>query len=169
MDPRIFPPQIVEVVGGDHPHPQFLGEAHQFAVEFLLSLQPLVLQFQEEPVRAKDLPVPGGGLPRRPGVFRQEVPGDFPAQTGREGDQPLGISGQYLPVHPRAVIKPFHMADGGEFQEVFVTLFILRQQHQVVRAFVNLGRAVMPRPPGHINLAAQDGLDPRRLGGLVEF
>ena len=140
-----------------------------------LGLEPLVLEFQEV-VLAEDLPVvpghPLGGL---------EVPGEepglhFPPQAGREGDEPLAVLPEELLVHSGLVVEPLGEARGDQLGQVGEALRVLRQEHQVVAGVpvpggvqavlhpLGVGRrvvqlAVEPGAGGHVDLAAQDGLD----------
>ena len=59
------------------------------------------------------------------------------------------------------------MGPGDQLDEIVVALQVFRQDHQVV--VVPLARLFLAGAGGHVELAPQQGLDPRGLGLLVEI
>ena len=88
-------------------------------------------------------------------------------EAGGQGDEaPVQLLKQLL-VHPGAVIEPFLVGPGDQPDEIVVALQVFRQDHQV--AVVPLARLFLAGAGGHVELAPQQGLDPRGLGLLVEI
>ena len=57
---------------------------------------------------------------------------------------------------------------GNQQTQIFVTLSVLTQQHQVIRIVINTMDTVFHIPAGHIHLAADNGLDACSLGSLIK-
>ena len=57
---------------------------------------------------------------------------------------------------------------GHKIAQVFIALPVFAQEHQVIALVVDAVGPVRHPAWGHIHFAADDGLDPCRLGGLVE-
>ena len=74
---------------------------------------------------------------------------------------------QQLLVHPGPVIEPFLVGPGDQPDEIVIALQVFRQDHQV--AVIPLARLFLAGAGSHVELAPQQGFDPRRLGLLVEI
>ena len=134
----------------------------------LLLRDPVVLQLQEEPVLAEDVAVlagePAGQLP----VVHLEGLGDLAAEAGRHADQALAVPGQVLPVDAGLVVVAVDVGVGDQPAQVLVAGHVGRQQHEVEGLAVGLALLVRHRPPGDVGLHADDRLDARLGGRLVE-
>ena len=96
------------------------------------------------------------------------MPGHLPMETGRQGDEAPVQFLEQLFIHPGPVIKTLQVGLGDQLDQVLVALAVHGQKHQMV--VVALARlAVMAAAGGHIDLAAQQGLDARGLGLLVKI
>ena len=80
---RLLAPDVVQIVGDDVLQPDFRAQPEQLLVEAALLGQAVVLQLEEEAVRAKDVLVLAGQLPGQLPVVDFEGLGDLAAQTGR--------------------------------------------------------------------------------------
>ncbi len=101
---------------------------------------------------------------------RQQQPGQLPGQTGGAGDQAAGVLPQQVHVDAGLDVKALQKGLGDHIGQVAVALLIAAQQHQMAGLGVELVDLLEAgaAPGGHIDLTADDGLDPRRLTGLVE-
>ncbi len=77
---------------------------------------------------------------------------------------------QHLHIHPGLVIISLCKALADNLHQIGIAGVILRQQHQVVIAVLAAGEfLVKAGVRGHIHLAADDRINPRRLGLPVEL
>ena len=98
----------------------------------------------------------------------QQQPGQPPGQAGGEGDEALVVLADEIHVHPGLAVKALGEPPADHGGEVAVARLVPAQQDQVVGLVVLVVVPVEPGPGGDIDLAADDGLDPGGLGGLVE-
>jgi hypothetical protein len=138
-------------------------------------------QLQEEAVPAEDVLVRRGRLERL-GWLAQPQPGlHLTGRAAGGGDDPLGVPGDQLTVHPRLVVEAFDAGQARQLEQVAQALGVLGQHgHVRVRA---VGRDVVGpvarSAPEHrllvepvlrreIGLDADDRLHAGRPGLLVE-
>ena len=109
------------------------------------------------------------GLGLRPGVIvvDQQLR-DLPGQAPRQADKALGVLMQQRPVDPGLDVEALGKAGRDQITEVAVAGLVFAQKDQVTVLLVAPRLAVKARARGDIDLAADDGLDPRRLTGLIE-
>ena len=159
---------VVQVVGHDEREAGFRGQAEQLFVEPALLGQPVILELEEEPILAQDVPV----LPReRPGeipVVHFERPRDLPVEAGRQPDQALAVLRNVLPIDPGLVVVAVEVRVGDETAQVSIADQIRGQQDQVERLRVGLALLVGHRASRDVRLDADDRLDVPGLGRLVE-
>ena len=157
------------VVGGHQGDARLLVEGDQALEDLLLLGDAMVLQFQIVAVRAKQVPH-GQGVGLGPGVVPgQQQPGELAGQAGGQGDDPLVVPGEQLPVHPGLAVKTLREAPADQGGEVSIPLLVPAQEDQVIGAVVHLMDPVEAGPGGHIDLAADDGLDALLLGCPVKI
>ena len=165
---RVLPAEIVGVVGHHQGDARLLVDADEPLVDGGVVGQLVILQLQVVAVLPEQLPhLQGGGLGPLV-VARQEQPGHLPGLAGRQGDQPPGVLAQNLLVDAGLDVEPLGEGGGVQIAQVAVALLIAAQEDQVVHGGVVLVYLVGELPGGHVDLAADDGLDPLRLAGLVE-
>jgi hypothetical protein len=166
VGPGVFGLQIMDIVGGHHGQTPAGTQFQQGLVDLELLRQVVGLDLQIEPV-LKDLGVlPGVGL-GGPGVVIEQFRRHHAVEAGGQGDEaPVQLGQQFL-VHPGAVIEPFLVRMGDQPDEIVVALQVLRQDHQV--AVIPFARLFLAGAGRHVELAPQQGLDPRGLGFLVEI
>ena len=75
---------------------------------------------------------------------------------------------QQLQVDPGLAVKAVKKGLGHKIAQVFITLPVFAQEHQVIALVVDAVGPVRHPAGGYIHFAADDGLDPCRLGGFVE-
>ncbi len=112
-----------------------------------------------------------GPLPGQIHLLVENQRRDFAAKTGGHGDQPLVVLAQQIPVDPGLVVEALAVGDRYQVAEVAVAGQVHAQQHQVSRGLGgNPGVAFFKaRAGGHVDLAADDRLDPRGHGLGVEL
>ena len=76
---------------------------------------------------------------------------------------------QQRPVDAGLAVKAFGKAPGYQITEVFVPLLVPAQKDEVVGAVVHLGGFIVAGAPGHIDLAADDGLYPLLFALLIKI
>ena len=164
----VLPGEVVAVVGGHQGNAGFAAQAQDARVDRLLLREVVVLDLQVVSVLAEQLPhLQGVGL--RPLVVAgAQPPGDLPPQAGGQGDEAPAVGAQQVHVDPRLDVKALGKGHGHHITQVSVALLVPAKKHQVPGGRVQLVHPVEPGAGGHINLAANDGLDPRPLAGPVE-
>ncbi len=142
------------------------AQTEELLVEAVLRGKAVVLELQEEAVRAEDVAILAGKAAGRLPVVDFEGLGDLAAQAGRQADQTLRVLGQVLAVDPGLVVVAVEVRVGDEAAEVLVALPVLRQQDEVEGLAVGLALLVAHAPPGDVRFHADDRPDPpggRRL------
>ena len=77
---------------------------------------------------------------------------------------------QELPVDARFIVEAFGIGKRGQLDQVPVAGLVLREQYQVIIFVAALGaRLFLAARPGHVEFAADDGLDFCLEAFLVEF
>ena len=94
----------MEVVSRDQREPDLRREPEQLLVEPGLLGKAVVLQLEEEVVRAEDVAVLAGDAFRKLPVVDLEGLRDFAAETRGQPDQALAVSSEVLTIDPRAVV-----------------------------------------------------------------
>ena len=159
---------VVEIVGDDQRQPGLRGEAEQLLVEAALLGDAVVLQLEVEAVLAEDVGVLAGELAGELPVVHLERLGDLAAEAGGHPDQPLAVLGEVLAVDARLVVVAVDVGVGDQPAQVLVAGHVGREQDQVEGLAVGLALLVPHRPAGDVGLDADDRLDPRLGGRLVE-
>ena len=72
-------------------------------------------------------------------------------------------------IHPGLAVKAVDKGLRHQIAQIFVALPVLAQQHQMVGVVVQSVNLVRHPASGNVDLAADDGLDPGGLGGLVKI
>ena len=79
------------------------------------------------------------------------------------------VLAQQLQVHPGLVVKALHPGLGHQGDKVVVALLVFAQEHQVAAFAVQLVDLVEAGAAGHVDLAAQNGLDAPLFGRLIKI
>ena len=159
---------VVEVVGGAEPELELPGEPDQRLVDLLLFLHPVPLDLEQEAVRPEDVAVGRDGLASAVLLPAGDLGGDLAGQAAGERDQAFRVLGQDLLVDPRLVVHALEVPGAAELEQVQITLAVLRDHRQVVRITVGPPLALEPGAGRHVELAADDRLDPGLQALLVE-
>ncbi len=169
MSSLILGKRIVDIIGGHQINPQVLMQPHQTGIHHLLLGNPMVLQFQKEIVRSEN---PSVFFRRGPGLLihsPDQKSGNFPGQTGAQGDYAFMVLFQRLIVHPGFIIKSFRKPFGYNFHQIVIARIIFSQQHHMVIAvFPGNILPVKPGPGRHIDLTADNRLNSRIFTGTVK-
>ena len=148
--------------------PDLGAQAQQLLVQPVLLGDLVVLELEEEAVRAQDVGVRPGDAPRRLPVVGLERPGDLAVEARRQADEPRAVLGEVVAVDARLVVVAVDVGVGDDAAQVLVARPVLRQQDQVEGLGVLAALPVGHRPAGDVGLDADDGLDALLLAGLVE-
>ena len=169
VHPAVLFFQVMTVVGHHQRDPRLPGETDQAAVHRLLLPQRVVLQLEEEVVLPENLPVAQGGLSGTVIIARRQAAGNFPRQTGRQGDQPLVILLQQLPVHPGLAVKSLGPGAGHHGDQVLVPRVVLAQQNQMAGVAVQFVHPVHTGAGCHIDFAPDHRMNPPFLGFFIKI
>ena len=162
--------RIVNVICGRQPDAGLLAHAHQLGVHQPLLRDPVVLKLQEKIPLSENLLISEGRLFCLFIKVPHQIPLNLPGQTGRESDEPLMVLPQQLQIHSGFIVKSLHKTPGDDLHEVGIALVVLRQKHQVIIAVVIPAcLPVKPGAGGYIDLAAQNGIDPRLPGRFIKI
>ncbi len=104
VSPSIVAVQVMAVVGRHQRQLQLRRHLHQALVDDILLRQGVFLQLDIVAIR-KLFAVPAGGCDGLLHPPPAALHGHFPLQAGRQGDQPLGVTGQQLPVDTGTIVK----------------------------------------------------------------
>ena len=145
-------------------------EAQQAPFYLPLDRDAVVLELQIVAVLPKQLPHLQGGLLCLLIVPRHQQLGDLSPQAGGAGDQSAAVLPQQVQVDARLNVKALQKRLGDHVGQIAVALFVPAQEHQVGEGGVKLVDLLKAgaAPGGHIDLAADDGLDALRLAGPVK-
>ena len=160
--------QVVGVVGGSHGDAGLPGQLDELRQDDVVLLQAVVLQLDVVVALTEQVTVP-----QRCRLCALVVPCQnglrhFARQAGRKANQALVVLFQQLFINAGLGIKTLHESGRHHLDEVFVTRLVLAQQDEVVVA-VDLVHLIKAGAGGHIDFAADDGLDARLFGCLVEL
>ena len=147
--------EVVDVAGRDERQLRLGGELDELRVDALLHVEARVLELDVGALAPEDLRQPVEVGARVGGPVLLERLADAPREAAGEGDQPLRVGLQQLPVDARLRVVALEKAERGELDQVGVALVRLGQQRQV-RVAARAGVAVV----GDVDLAADDRLDP---------
>ena len=156
------------VVGAHQRNAGLPGQAHELRSYLGLFRHMVVLDLQEEVPLPEDVKVLEGAGLRLFVVAVQKRRRYIARQTAGQGDEPLRVLPQDLPVHARLAVEPFREGQGHELHEVLIPLIGLAEQHEVVPLVGEDPGLVVPVPRRNVGLAAEDGFDARLLTGLIK-
>ena len=161
---------VMDIVGGHQLKARIPAHAHKALVYQPLVRQPVVLKLQEEVVLSEYVHIPFGCPDRLLIHSSGQAALHLPCQTGAEGNDSLMVGPQHLIVHPGFIVKSVHKPLGHNFHQVFITLVVLCQQHQVIIPVLAAYRfPVKAGARGHIDLASQDGLNAGLPGSFIKI
>ena len=162
--------EVVRVVGAHDRRADRLGDVDGPGRHPPLFVEAVGLDLHEVVVAAEDFLVPAGGGAGAAGLVGGEQARDLGVEAPREREQPLGVGREQLPVHTRLVVIALEVGRGDEPDQVAVAGEVPHEHGEVVRALVGavLGAALGPLARRHVELAAEDRLDPLLLAGQVE-
>ena len=97
-----------------------------------------------------------------------EEPWQLPGQAGGEGNESAGVLPQQLLIDAGLDIKALGKASGDHVTQIAVSLLIPAKEDQMAGGCVKFVFLLKPGPGCHVDLTADNGLDPLRLTGLVK-
>ena len=167
---HIFFINIVAVVRRHQRNLQFLAHPHQALVDRPLRRDAVILQFQKEIVRSKDIAVFLRRLARFLIHASRQIPRDLARQTRAECNNAFMVGSQHLVIHTRFIIKSLDKTLGDDLHQILIAGIIFRQQNHMIIAILAASRLpVKTRSGRHIDLTADDRLDPIFSGCPVKI
>ena len=124
----VFLSQVVRVVRAHHRDARLPGESDELGADLRLFRHAVVLDFDEEVAFPEDVEVLEGTGLRLFIVAVHEGRRYIARQTARQGDEPLRVFPQDLPVHAGFAVKALREGEGHEFHEVRVPLVVLTEE-----------------------------------------
>ena len=168
LSPGVLLFQIVGVVGAHQGDARLFVDAGQARDNGGVVLQPVVLELQvvippaEEGVHLHRVGL--GPLV----VAVSDAAGQLPGEAGGEAHQALVALPQEVQVDAGLDVKALGVGLAHHMGEVAVARLVFAQQDEVAGRAVQLVDPVEAGAGGHIDLTADDGLDPLRLAGPVK-
>ena len=157
------------IVGDDQRQAGFTSNPLDALIDGPLLFNTVILQFQIEPIRTEDFSHLQRVVLRRLIVLFHQILRDRAGQTGRSGNQALVVFLQKFHIHAGLAVKTTGKCFGNQQTQIFVTLTVLTQQHQMVRIVVYTVDAILHLAPRKVDLAADDGFDSRSFGSFIEI
>ena len=151
--------QEVHVVRGDHAQAILLAPLGHLPRAFALCLGVVVLDFEEEILRAVDVAELLEALFRLVLAIGEEQFVDLAVDTTAEADDALRILAQQVFIDARPIPLAVQMRLGDEFAEIVEAFIRLREQREVRGAFATGDLLLFMHGAGReVDLAAEDGL-----------
>ena len=170
LAPCIFLPGVVEIVGGHQAKAILPGQRCQHRTHRRFFRKTVILELDEIIVLPESIHIELDHLPGLLHIMVQNGLGQLAAYAGRERDEALMVLLQQLMVRPGFEIIPLRPGFGADFDEVLIALIILRQKNQMSQLLLLSPCPLLkPASPGHIDLAADDGLDSLGHAFLVQI
>ena len=92
----------------------------------------MIVQFDEEILRAENVPIIGRALFRLLDVVCLNCGVDFTCETATQPDQTRRVRGEQLLVDPGRVMKPFEVRCRHQLDEISVAGLVFRQQSEMI-------------------------------------
>ena len=166
---RVLFAQIMGIVGDDQGKPLLPGKALQALIHRALGFDAMVLKLQIEPVRTEHFTQPQSVFPGALVILVEKGLRDGAAQAGGQGDKPLMALLQQLQIDAGLSVEAMQKGFRNHVAQVLIALLVFAEQDKVVAFLIQAVNLVCHSPGGHIDLAADDGLDPRCLGSFVKI
>ncbi len=158
------------VIGGDQGQGEFAGDFQHSGIHPLLFGDFVLLDLQVEAPVAENRFQFLCGLQGFPFIAAGQEERDFALQAGAEGDEAFIVFLQQFLIDSRPVVESFEISRGYQLHQIAVANQVLGQKDQVERSFGNPPGGLLEAAAGsHIDLTADDGLDPVSFRLLVKF
>ena len=163
--------QKVDIVGGDKAQIEITGDADQSASVAALLFDAVVAEFYVEVFLSEDVTVGRRCLQRLLGLSLAEGHVDLSLETSAQGDQPLSVPGEKIPVHAGFVIEALKMGGRAEFNQVSVSGVICGKEGHVERRILASVRCLLfvHRSWRDIDLATENRFDGGFFSRLIKF
>ena len=150
--------------------PCFFVHFKKLLIYSLLLRNPMILHFQKEISLSKNILIPKCGSFCILVHSSCKIFGHLACQAGAESNNSLMVLFQNLNIYPGFIIKAFYKAFGNNLHQIAVALIIFCKKHQMIITVLTTSCfSVEPGPRRHINLAAQNGIDPCCLCSPVKI
>ena len=157
---------VVDVVGRDDLDAYLSRNLDEQRIDAPLLFYAVVLQFDIEVARLEHVAQHDRIVFRLFIVVFEQQLGDSPGKTRGQTNHPFGMLFERLDVYARLVVKTFDIRHAVQLNEIAIADVVFCNEHKVIEA------AVAPRLLVHVlagvELAADDGFEPRLLHRLVE-
>ncbi len=150
----------MDIVRDDQGKAEIPGDGLKTDVDGSLFVDPLILHFQEEMIRAQDVAVRGGRRDRLLLLLGPNPGCHLSFQTTAEANQAGGVLRQQLLVDSWLVVEPFGVARRDQLDEVVIAREVFREQHQVIRRLAGSATLRPPVARCDVHLAAEDRVQP---------
>ena len=157
--------EVVTVVGRHQRQAEVFFQPEQAGMNPAFLLETLILNFQEEILRAENIAIGGGRLAGGVQLVFHQPFRDFALQAPGEPDQALAVFGQKLLADPRLVVKTVQRSFRSDLGQVAIAFFVFRQHQEMVIgiAFGRRALDVVVFLLADVQFAAHDGLHSRLL------
>ena len=156
---RIFPVHVVNIVSADHWDPCFSAEADQFRIDERFLIKPLILNLEVEIIFAENISQFERFCLRALIITVEQAALHLPRQTCRQRNDAVAVLPQQFFIHARFVVKPLCKSSGDDFNQVPVTVVVLRQQNQMPLIFILVRLFVLHPPRSRVYLAADNRMN----------
>ncbi len=162
--------EVVGVVGTADGRAQRLRDAERPRRHPRLFLDPVRLDLHEVVIAPEDVLVPARHLLGLGVLAGGEELAHLGVEAAGQNEEPVGVLGEELAIHPRLVVEALEIGLGHELDQVPVAGLVANEHGAVAGALVAavLARALEAAARRHVELAAHDGLDARLLRRGVE-
>ncbi len=162
---------VVDVVRADRLQVVFFGEGKKARDDVALFADAVVLEFDEVVFASEDIDIAGAGGVGLGLATVHEVLADLGGEAAGEADQALGVFGDGFEIGARLVVEALEVGVGDQFEQILVAGEVFGQDAEVKVAFAVLGFAGFfeARSRGHVELAADEGLEVGGLGGVEKL
>ena len=129
----------------------------------------MVMHFQEEIVRAKDVTKFRHALLRPGQIVRLDRHIDFALEATAQSDQTGRMCREKTSVDPRFVIESIKVRRGNQLYQIAIAGLVLGQEGEMVSCVALIVRPVLDRSRGHVGFAPDDRFDSRSGRFLIKF
>ena len=167
---RVLREGVVAVIRGDQRDPRRAADAQESGIDGLLVGVAVILQFEEEIALAEDIEVAQGRLAGALRIPADDLTRDLAGQAGGAGDNAFVKLPEQVQVHTGLIVEALREGPADDLHQVRVAGVVLRQEDQMVVAVVPVALLpVQPGPRRHVDLAADDRIDPLFFCRLIKI
>ncbi len=164
----VFRIDVMRIVRRDELRTEFVTEFEEDFVDLHKLRHVVILQLEEEVIRAEDVVIPRQAFARLVDIAFVNQLRNLARHTGGRADQPFRMGGEIFMIDAGMIVKTFQLGRRGDLEQVVVARLVLGKQQEVVGAFVaRLAGVHIAR--GEVGFQPDDGMNARFLRGHVEL